>query len=35
MTSFKVSEVQGGEKLSAGHIYIAQGGKHLVIQGFF
>jgi len=32
LTRFKVSEVQGGEKLSAGHIYIAQGGKHLIIR---
>lgn len=31
-TSLQVSEVKGGEKLSAGHIYIAQGGKHLVLR---
>ncbi len=31
-TSLQVSEVKGGEKLSSGHIYIAQGGKHLVLN---
>lgn len=31
-TRLQVSEVKGGEKLSAGHIYIAQGGKHLVLR---
>ncbi|MSP26866.1 MAG: chemotaxis protein CheB [Methylococcales bacterium] len=31
-TRLHVSEVKGGEKLSAGHIYIAQGGKHLVLR---
>lgn len=32
ITTLKVSEAKGGEKLSAGHIYVAQGGKHLVIR---
>lgn len=27
-----VSEVKGGEKLTAGHVYIAQGGKHLLLE---
>ncbi|CAG1021211.1 partial Protein-glutamate methylesterase/protein-glutamine glutaminase, partial [Patescibacteria group bacterium] len=27
-----VSEVKGGEKLTAGHVYIAQGGKHLLVR---
>jgi two-component system, chemotaxis family, protein-glutamate methylesterase/glutaminase len=31
-TQLQVSEVKGDEKLSAGHIYIAQGGKHLVLR---
>jgi two-component system chemotaxis response regulator CheB len=31
-TLLQVSEVKGGEKLNAGHIYIAQGGKHLVLR---
>lgn len=31
-TRLQVSEVKGGEKLSPGHIYIAQGGKHVVIR---
>lgn len=31
-TALKVAEAKGGEKLSSGHIYIAQGGKHLVIK---
>ncbi len=31
-TALKVSEAKGGERLTPGHIYIAQGGKHLVIR---
>ena len=31
-TSLQVREVKDGEKLSTGHIYIAQGGKHLVLR---
>lgn len=31
-TSLQVSEAKGGEKLSAGHIYIAPSGKHLILR---
>lgn len=31
-TSLQVSEARGGEKLTAGHIYIAPGGKHLILR---
>lgn len=31
-TRLQVSEVKGGEKLSPGHIYIAQGGIHVVLR---
>lgn len=31
-TSLQVSEAKGREKLTAGHIYIAPGGKHLVVR---
>lgn len=31
-TSLQVSEAKGGEKLMSGHIYIAPGGKHLVLR---
>jgi len=34
-TSLKVSEVQGGETIEAGHIYIARGGKHLLLRKDF
>jgi len=34
-THLKVNEVQGGERLEAGHIYIAQGGKHLLLRKDF
>lgn len=32
ISPLSVSEVKGGEKLNDGHIYIAQGGKHLIIR---
>ena len=32
LTALTVKEVKGEEKLSAGHIYIAQGGKHLIMR---
>jgi two-component system chemotaxis response regulator CheB len=31
-TALQVNEAKGGEKLMAGHVYIAQGGKHLIIK---
>jgi two-component system chemotaxis response regulator CheB len=31
-TTLQVSEAKGGEKLTAGHIYIAPGGKHLILS---
>lgn len=31
-TALQVSEAKGGEKLTAGHIYIAPGGKHLILR---
>lgn len=31
-TAMQVSEAKGGEKLTKGHIYIAPGGKHLILR---